>query len=107
MSPDTKSQLKAAAGTTAVVAAALTFGVLLIPQPPKKAFLKWENGHGVDGAKATITDIVFTPDIEITDYTKWTVIGSVTNTNVFPMPKMGPKGFFNVSHRVRADGTME
>lgn len=102
MNPDTKTQLKAAAGTLAVVGAALTFGVLLIPQPPKKPFLQWENGHGVDGIKATVTDIEVT-----TNFTHWSRIGSVTNTNVFRMPNIGPKGFFRVSHRVKADGTME
>lgn len=102
MNPDTKTQLKATAGTLAVVGAALTFGVLLIPQPPKKAFLQWENGHGVDGIKATVTDIEVT-----TNFTDWTRIGSVTNTNVFRMPNIGSKGFFRVSHRIDSSGHMQ
>ena len=103
MSPDTKSQVKTVGGTLAVVGTALTIGVLMIPQPAKRAFLQWDNGHGVDGITATVTDIEFT-----TNFTHWTRIGSVTNTNVFPMLKVNPAlGFYRVSHRVRADGTME
>ena len=101
MSPDAKEQIKSAAKTTAVVAGSLGIGIIalqmLIPQPPKRAYLKWDNG-----GSATVTDVWAT-----TNFKDWTMIGSVTNTNVFRMPNIGPRGFFRVSHRLRADGTME
>lgn len=97
MNPDTKSQIKSASLTTGIVGAALFAGWLMIPQPPKRAYLKWNNAPG-----ATVTDIEAT-----TNFTDWTRIGSVTNTNVFRMPNIGPRGFFRVSHRVKVDGTME
>lgn len=97
MTPDTKSQIKSVSVTTGVIGAALFVGWIMIPQPPKRAYLKWDNAP-----TATVTDVWAT-----TNFKDWTMIGSVTNTNVFRMPNIGPQGFFRVSHRVNQDGTMQ
>lgn len=109
MKPDTKAQVKSAAKTSAVVAGALGIGIialqLFIPQPPKKLYLRWDmGGEMINGTlkTATVTDVWMT-----TNLVNMVLIGSVTNTNVFQVPNVGPRGFFRVSHRVRPDGTIQ
>lgn len=91
MNPLNRSDVKAAAGSAIIAAAALVAAIVF---SERTITLLWDNAPN-----ATVTDVWAS-----TNLTHWRLLGSVTNRQHFTVTNNKPAEFFRVSHRYHTDG---